>query len=283
MKVNVIGPGSMGIVLSYFLSRRNEVVMTVREGEKGAYSGGFALVESGRGERFSLDVSEAPVKSDVTIVAVKSYDLGSVFHRHSLQGDVILLQNGLSHMRLEKDGINKIYAVTTWGARKISKGVAELTGRGYFRLGSHSVVLDISFLKESGINAEWVEDIDGELYRKAAINAVINPITAIYSVSNGEILRNKELWGIAKDAIEELEALFSKLGYNLEIEKNVVETCRTTSGNTSSMLQDVRNGRRSEIEAITGEIISLGREHGLEMRVNRSLYESVMSLQSRRQ
>ena len=280
MKIDVIGAGSMGIVLSYFLHKKHDVVLTVKHGERKLYESGLALIDRGMEEKFSVGISERTEESDITVIAVKSYDLESVYRDYNLEGNVILIQNGLSHMRMEKNGVNKIYAVTTWGARKVSKGVAELTGRGYFRLGSHSGRIDINFLRDSGINAEWVEDIDEELYRKAAINAVINPITAIYRVKNGRVANNRDLWAIASNAIGELEELFSKLGYHLEIEKNVLETCRVTADNTSSMLQDVQQGRRSEIDSITGEIITLGREHGLEMRVNNSLYNSVKSLQS---
>ncbi|MEM0135091.1 MAG: 2-dehydropantoate 2-reductase [Thermoplasmatales archaeon] len=280
MKINVIGPGSMGIVLSYFLHKKNEVTLVVKKGEQSIYENGLTLIENGREEKFKVKVSEGIVDSDVTIIAVKSYDLEKVYEEYDLHGKVILVQNGLSHLRIEKEGVQKFYAVTTWGAKRISKGVAELTGRGYFRVGNDLGTMNISFLKEAGINASWSENIREEIYRKAAINAVINPITSLFGVKNGDVIGSKELWEIASETIRELEQLFSVLGYNLEIEKNVVETCRVTSENTSSMLQDIMQGRRSEIDSITGEIISLGKTKGVEMKVNRFLYESIKFLES---
>jgi 2-dehydropantoate 2-reductase len=280
MKIGVIGPGSMGMVLSYFLQKKNDVVLIVKKGEKGFYYNGIVIRDGEKEERFAVNVSDKSENTDITFVAVKSYDLESVLRDYDLKGRVVLVQNGLSHLRMEKSGMTKIYAVTTWGARRISKTDVELTGRGYFRVGSHSGKMDLTFLRDTGINAEWVTNIDEELYRKAAINAVINPITALFGVKNGEITRNKELWEIASKTIGELEELFSKLGYDLEIEKNVLETCRVTTENTSSMLQDIQHGRRSEIDSITGEIIALGRENGIEMKINNFLYDSVKFLQS---
>ncbi|MGC8561601.1 MAG: ketopantoate reductase family protein [Thermoplasmata archaeon] len=282
MKINIIGPGSMGIVLSYFLHKKNDVSLIVRKGQLHNHENGLKIIENGKEENFSLHVEEDISDSDLTIIAVKSYDLESVFGQYDLKGRVILIQNGLAHLKMEKAGVEKFYAVTTWGAKKIAKGVAELTGRGYFRIGSDSGRMDISFLTEAGINAVWSENIREELYRKAAINAVINPITSIFGVKNGEVVRSKELWEIASGAIKELEQLFSTMGYNLEVEKNVVETCRVTSENVSSMLQDIQQGRRSEIDAITGEIIALGRKEGMEMKVNSFLYESVKFIQNNR-
>ncbi len=279
MKINIIGAGSMGIALAYFLQKKNEVVLTVKKGEGKYYDDGLTLIENGKERKFDVEISEESARSDITIVAVKSYDLGSVFG--SLEGRVILIQNGLAHLNIESDGVTKIYAVTTWASKKVSRGVAELTGRGYFRVGSHSGRIDLSFLTNSGINAEWIEGIDEELYRKAAINAVINPITALFGVKNGVVATSAELWALASETIGELEDLFSRIGYRLEIEKNVLETCRVTAENTSSMLQDIQHGRKSEIDSITGEIIAIGKRNGLELKVNRFLYESIKFLQSK--
>lgn len=281
MKINIIGAGSMGIALAYFLQKRNEVVLTVKKGEGKYYDDGLTLIDKGKERKFNVEISEESTRSDITIVAVKSYDLGSVFGGRGLEGRVILIQNGLAHLNIESDGVTKIYAVTTWASKKVSRGVAELTGRGYFRLGSHSGRIDISFLTNSGINAEWIEGIDEELYRKAAINAVINPITAMFGVKNGVVATSAELWALASETIGELEDLFSRIGYRLEIEKNVLETCRVTAENTSSMLQDIQHGRKSEIDSITGEIIAIGKRNGLDLKVNRFLYESIKFLQSK--
>jgi 2-dehydropantoate 2-reductase len=281
MRINIIGPGAMGIVLSYFLHDRNEVVLTVKKDEKELYESGLKLIRKGESKIFSIEISDKVEEADVTIVAVKSYDLPSVYRDPGLKGKVILIQNGLAHLDIERKGISKIYAVTTWGARRISKGVAELTGTGYFRLGSDSVTLDLTFLRESGISAEWVLNIKEELYRKAAINAVINPITSLFGVKNGSVTKEKELWDVASVAIAELDDLFIKMGYRLEIGKNVAETCNVTAENVSSMLQDLKTGRMTEIDSITGEILKLGEKFSMEMRVNRLLYDSVKYLQSR--
>ncbi len=280
MRIEVIGAGSIGIVLSSLLRRKNDVTLVVKKGEGNLYDRDFTVKEGEREEKFKVRIAESTGAPDLTIVAVKSYDLDDVFDRYDIRGKVMLIQNGLSHISLEKPGITKIYAVTTWGAKRESRGVVELTGRGYFRVGSESGKVDISFLREAGINAEWVENIKEELYRKAAINAVINPLTALFGVKNGELVENKNLWSLAKEVIGELDELFSRLGYDLQIEKNVLETCKVTGGNVSSMLQDVRNGKKSEIDSITGEIISLGNKNGIRMRLNEFLYGSIKFLES---
>ncbi|MGC8644953.1 MAG: ketopantoate reductase family protein [Thermoplasmata archaeon] len=276
MKINVIGAGAMGIALSYFLSGRNEVSLIVRKGTRGEF-GRIEAIHEGSRRRVNATLTEEPGEADLTIIAVKSYDLQDVL-RMDINGDVLFIQNGLSHLKFRKKGMRKFYAVTTLAARTQGRGVSEITGMGYFRVGGEGT-LDISFLRESGINAEWVDDIVAELYRKAGINAVINPITSIFRVKNRDVMEDENLMNIAYPAIGELDELFRKMGYDLEIEKSVKETCRVTGENTSSMLQDLNAGRRTEIDAITGELLALGDEMNVRMPANSLLYNAVKFLE----
>lgn len=281
MRISIIGPGSMGIVLSYFLKSQNEVSLVVKREDLAVYRRGLVIVEDGLRREFSVDVLDSLIPSELTIIAVKSYDLENVVKQYRPKGNVMFIQNGIGHIDLKQKGVKKIFAVTTWGAKRLSRGVVELTGKGYFRVGSDEAKINLGFLSKSGINAEWAEDITKEIYRKAAINAVINPLTSVFNVSNGELIRDKKLWNIASLLISELEILFKNMGYDLEIEKNVLNTCRVTRNNVSSMLQDLLQGRRTEIESITGELLKLGKKQRVKMVANEIFYKSVLFLQQK--
>jgi 2-dehydropantoate 2-reductase len=56
---------------------------------------------------------------------------------------------------------------------------------------------------------------------------------------------------------------------------------RQTARNTSSMLQDLRAGRPTEIEWINGAIVQLAAHHGIEVPCNRLLVELVRWLERR--
>ena len=58
----------------------------------------------------------------------------------------------------------------------------------------------------------------------------------------------------------------------------VYSVAEKTSGNTSSMLQDVLKGRMTEIDSINGYIIRLAKKHKIEVPVNEALYELVKSV-----
>ncbi|HWI51942.1 MAG TPA: ketopantoate reductase C-terminal domain-containing protein [Symbiobacteriaceae bacterium] len=53
---------------------------------------------------------------------------------------------------------------------------------------------------------------------------------------------------------------------------------RATAANRSSMLQDVERGRRTEVDAINGEVAARGRQLGVPTPVNETLLQLVNSL-----
>ena len=55
------------------------------------------------------------------------------------------------------------------------------------------------------------------------------------------------------------------------LEEQVLRVADLTKGNVSSMLQDVRSGRRTEVEYINGYIDDLGAEYGVPTPVNATL------------
>jgi len=279
MRINIIGPGAMGIILSYYLHKKNDVLLIVKEEDIDKYSE-IKVIDEDREEKVSIQVSSRMREADLTIIAVKSYDLENALDKYKPKGKVLFIQNGLKHINIERDGMEKFFAVTTWAGRRIEKGRVEITGRGYFRVGGNGN-LDLSVFRDSGINAEWSDNIIQEIYRKAAINSVINPITAIFKVRNGSILENPYLWSIARIVASENKTLLEKMGYDINVENDVIETCMVTSKNVSSMLQDILNNRRTEIESISGELVRLGEKYGMNMPLNRMMLNAILFLEEK--
>src|SRR5690606_69523 len=96
---------------------------------------------------------------------------------------------------------------------------------------------------------------------KLVANAVINPLTAIFQVTNGTLLTNDYLFKLMRN-------LFHETVRVLELEEQklwdyVVTICKQTAKNQSSMLRDIQAKRRTEIDAISGYIIERAKEQGI--------------------
>jgi 2-dehydropantoate 2-reductase len=126
---------------------------------------------------------------------------------------------------------------------------------------------------------------------KLAINAVINPLTVIFDCLNGELFDRSLILVLIRMLLAEISAVIlsitrsanaGSLDPNLEsrfsepvLEKIVADVGAKTGRNISSMRQDIRAKRRTEIDYINGYIISRGAKVGIDCKHNRTLVKLV--------
>lgn len=232
-----------------------------------------------------VDVSDKAVDADVTFVTVKAYDTEEAAKSLAKvdPGVVCSLQNGIGNEEILAEHLdNVVGGVTTYGANLKDFGVVVFAGEGVTYIGEFKgkgIEKVERVLKDSGINVEVVEDIKEKIWEKAVVNSVINPITAIFRVKNGEILRNEFLWEIAKKTAKESEEVAREVGYEINAVEAVKIVAEKTAENISSMLQDVMKGRKTEIDFINGVIVKEGEKRGLDVCYNSFLWRAVKAIE----
>jgi 2-dehydropantoate 2-reductase len=82
-----------------------------------------------------------------------------------------------------------------------------------------------------------------------------------------------------QEAVKVVKRKRIKLGYDDPIQK-VESVCKATGANVSSMLQDVLNGKRTEIEFINGAIVRQAKALGIPTPVNEVLTSLVRTIES---
>lgn len=138
-----------------------------------------------------------------------------------------------------------------------------------------------SLLDACGHAVTLSSDIRTEVWRKAMVNIGINPFTALLGVPNGALLEAPELLPLIAATVEEAqqvaraEGVFLTDGY-----ERVLEVCRLTAQNHSSMLQDIRKRRKTEISAMCGVIVEVGERHGLLVPYNRRILDLIAELEA---
>ena len=135
------------------------------------------------------------------------------------------------------------------------------------------------FLEPPGIRVRWKRDGKEAEWRKAAANAVINPLGAALELRNGELLETPSAAVLVEALAKELQALVDSEGLALDVLEIVRETARATAGNRNSMWQDLMRGRRSEIREVTGRFIERADARGILFSAHKSLYYRVLSLE----
>jgi 2-dehydropantoate 2-reductase len=200
-------------------------------------------------------------------------------------GVAVSLQNGLGNreMLIRFLGKSRVgLGVTTLGATLLGSGRAGYGGDGSISLEAHPHLgaLERS-LNGAGFRVDIVPDARALVWGKLVVNTAINPLTAILGVKNGVLLERPSARTLMAGLALETAAVAQALGVELPFTDTVstVETvAQRTALNQSSMLQDVRRGARTEIDAICGAVTRAGERAGVPTPLNRVMTQIVEAL-----
>jgi 2-dehydropantoate 2-reductase len=142
----------------------------------------------------------------------------------------------------------------------------------------------VDAFNNAGLNTIITHNILGELWVKAAVNASINPLTAIIGQRNGHLLEVQEYTKLVENICNEVLQVGRAAGIKLpqcDMINKTKTVIRLTSENKSSMLQDIERGRQTEIDAINGAVVNVGKKYGVEAPINDMLTLFIKGLESR--
>jgi 2-dehydropantoate 2-reductase len=302
-KIYIIGAGAIGSLVGSFLTKKfgKEKIILVdvdQEHIEAINKNGLKVFDKGskspKLETVDVNIVSADQKDKTklqnVILATKSYS-----NDESLKGlkkdiPLLVLQNGYDE-RLEEFP-NAIRGVEFGFACQIKEpGYVFNAVKGKYVMGRSAGMTThvadwAAMFNESGIKVDIKKNIDGYLWSKLLINSALNPVSAVMKCSFKELIENdisrelfKELYiesyPIVKRKADELD---QKLGSFIG-PPNIADwvfkrpsmsdfLLKRISGKfgevESSMLQDVRKNRPTEIDFINGAIIRLGKEYGIE-------------------
>jgi len=139
-------------------------------------------------------------------------------------------------------------------------------------------------LSDAGVDTKVSPDIQSSLWQKLLFIAPVSGLGALTRVSVGELRSSPETYSILRDAMEEIVALAVACGVALA-DDAIDKTLRFVDGLpgdvTSSMQRDIMEGRPSELEALNGAVVRLGREAGVPTPVNGFIYAALTPMEAR--
>jgi len=220
------------------------------------------------------------------LITTKAQDTEQAFNsirqRISATAKVIVLQNGMGSQQWVKEQLPQadvVWGSTTDGAWLKEPFAVEHAGKGCTRIGSPDNNPQwLNTLNKGFLSIELDENIEVTLWRKLAINCAINPLTAFYQCQNGELTKNPKYLAEMTEICLEVEAVAKAAGIYLFAEPLITHACEVaelTAENYSSMMQDVRQGRITEIDAITGYLYKIATQHGIPTPKNQYYLEKI--------
>lgn len=299
MKIHIIGAGALGLLFASKLAKSGVDVQLFTRTEEQARAirqQGIQLnTGMGASEQVAVQVAKwgeqiEPAAWTLVMLKQKSFTpafAAQLYAHLGERGKVCCFQNGIGHVELLQQHfkIEQIYsAVTTEGARRDdSTGIAH-TGTGQTQIGSFQSTMAgaeqndlVQALAQAGFHAALSKNIEVDVYRKLLVNAIINPLTAIWRIPNGELLRTPERMRVMRGIYEETRLIYRN--FSIPVTEDwwdyTIQVCRNTAENTSSMLKDILYGVETEIEWINGGIVRMAEKAGLKSPMNQMLYELI--------
>jgi 2-dehydropantoate 2-reductase len=296
MHIVVIGAGAMGGLIGTRLATSGQDVLlydTWSEHVAAIERNGMSIESlDGTVVRYRVKATDQPpaaiAGADLVLVEVKAFDtydaLRPFARRIRPEAYVLSLQNGLGNleqMRAALPGHERIVLGTSaHGSTLLGPGRIRHAGRGPTLIGDPATPKAPRFnltairnvLSGAGIETQIADNIHSAIWTKLIANVAINPITALTGMSNGEPQDDPDVYALVEAVVEEALAVMTAAGVPPLTDNHLRQVRRVmedTRHNYSSMLQDIRRGRRTEIDAINGAVVRLGEEMGVPTPVNR--------------
>jgi len=303
MKIVIVGPGAMGCLIAAYLcaKTKEEVWLFDKDAVRAQQLQNKGLIVEEAQESIRAKVRATARSADIgiadlAIICTKSYSTDSACQQvRGIFGEktlVLTLQNGIGNVQILSEYFKAgsiLCGVTNHGSTLLGTGHVRHAGRGETIIGrpDGKVTRELkdvqAIFNRAGFETKISKNIDSVVWSKLIVNVGINALTALTNLQNGRLIEYDGTKEIMREAISEAARIAKRkrirLIYDDPIQK--AETvCRATAANIASMLQDVMNHKRTEIEYINGAIVRLGKGLSIETPVNAVLTHLIRTIES---
>ena len=226
-------------------------------------------------------------------------------------GVIVSLQNGIPEHGIEEIvGPDRVLGCTAaWGATMLEPGVSELTSSPHaltFQLGSLSPypnphLEDVKRMLELMGTVVVDPNFIGTRWSKLLINAAFSGVSTVMGSTFGEAIQNHRSRIIILSIIQECIQVCNKAGIEFEPVqgKDIVRllgfktsikkvfsflvlplTMRKHFLLKASMLQDIEHGKKTEVDALNGEVSRYGRKYGCATPINDKVVEIIHKIEN---
>jgi 2-dehydropantoate 2-reductase len=311
-RILIAGAGALGSVYGCFFRQAGyPVTLLGRPAHLEAIAAHGLHIEGLWGEHhaagFDLvtDATQAKTQFDAILISAKACDTDAIAPAIApvLAGDgvVISMQNGLGN-------VEKIAAQVGWEHALAARVIfgAEMLAPGRVRVTVYADPVLIGVWQDgpcerleaaarrwaerfaaAGLPAAYSDNIKAALWGKVLYNAALNPLSALLGVPYGALAEDANTRAIMDAVFDEVYAVAAAEGvvlpwrsaaeYHTEFYGRLIPP---TVDHRSSMLQDLERGRRTEIDAINGEVWRRGRTHAIATPMNEVLTRLVLARQT---
>lgn len=211
---------------------------------------------------------------------------------------IIIFQNGFANDEpyLRFFDKNQVFcARIISGFKRTKRNISEITVHAAPLLLGSLQNVDAEILKpiaemisSSGIPSDTTNELAKYLWDKMLFNCTLNPLSAILEVTYGELTENEYSLQIMNNLIDEIFNVIISSGYTVDwksadeykeffYSKLIIDAYK----HVSSTLQDIQHENKTEIDSLTGTVISLGKKNNVDVSSNQMIYNLIKAIESK--
>lgn len=304
MKIAVLGCGAMGALYGGYLSQNNEVTLVDRNPERIAkiQKDGLRIAEpDGSAKIYRPGVTGdtsgmQPV--DLVILFVKAMQSEAALEKNrALIGRdtyLMTLQNGSGHeetLRRFADDAHVVIGTTQHNSAVTGVGEIRHGGSGWTHIGA--LTGDAARLEairtafaSCGFETDCMQDIKRLIWQKMLTNVSASVLTGVLQVPMGFIAENPNAWALCETLVREAVAVAAGEGIEFDADEKVAEVrkvCTDSPAGLTSIYADLRDGRRTEVDTISGSVVRASDRNGVPAPTHRAMVRLVHAMEQKHQ
>lgn len=302
MKIAVIGAGAMGSIYGGHLSQEHQVYLVDTNADvvNAVNDNGLQIEENGGVSVYrpqAVTDTSGVGSVDLVILFVKAlYSKAALNSNRGLIGDttyVMTLQNGSGHEDILSEFVplERIIIGTTedngavLGMGKIRRGGKGRTNIGMLAEDKAGMLVQVKeALDICGFDTVIHENIQQLIWAKLFTNVSLSAVTGLLQCSMGFITSNSHAWSMAQQLIQEAVAVSKGLGLDFD-QDEIIAKVKATSENSpegiTSICADLRAGRKTEVDTISGSVVRAARKCGVPAPTHAFLVEMVHAMEEK--
>lgn len=224
-----------------------------------------------------MNLSSLGTMEGIVVLTTKSFgneDIAIQIKDKIGQCPLIILQNGINIERdfLDRQFCNIYRGVLFATSQVLVDGIVRFRPVSPTLIGSvngSSALLDIIVTElDNGLFPfQKEENIEHVVWKKAIMNIVFNSICPLLDVDNGIFHRDAGVMELSKKLISTCISIAMANGVELQqdvIEEGIMAISKASEGQLISTLQDIKNGRPTEIRSLNMEMYAVAKKYGMQ-------------------
>ena len=295
MKIAVIGAGAMGSLFAGYLAEKKTNVWVYdiwKEHVEKIIEEGLTMTRNKSDRRVRLKATIDPTEPGIVDLALLFVKYGHT--RQAVQDSlpmigpqsvVLTLQNGIGNVEILQEMLPNdriLFGLTTLTSELLGPGHIEesFQGQGDTYFWPLSGKVDerteqvCAVFNRAGIHTQVSSNVQKMIWKKLIVNACYNTLSAIFRLKVGDFVDQPDLKPVFDGIVHEIVQVAQKKGISLNKEEAhhfLNQVGGEARDHFPSMLIDVKNERKTEIDCLNGAVVREGEKMGIPTHYNKTL------------